>query len=399
MKPAYIPRPMYFDKVKPFIGKSLIKVFTGQRRVGKSFLMYQVMNEMDDDVNIIYIDKEDYAFDSIKDYRNLIEYIESNRRGTKNAIFIDEIQDIEDFEKALRSLYKQPDMDIYITGSNAKMLSGELATYLSGRYIEVQVHSLSYKEYLTFNKIDDPDAISFNNYLKYGGLPNLIHLDFEDNVLFDYLRNISETIIYRDIIRRNNIRNVAFLEKLMRYLADNLGSLVSAKKIADFLKSQRVSISPNSVLDYLKYLNDSFVAQKVQRQDIEGKKIFEIGEKYYFEDLGIRNALVGYRINDIQKLLENVVYKHLKICGYEVRTGVDGNKEIDFIAIKNNEKIYIQVCYLLESEKTMEREFGNLLKVQDQYPKYVLSMSDFESKNTYQGIIHKRISDFLLSFE
>lgn len=399
MKPAYIPRPMYFDKVKPFIGKSLIKVFTGQRRVGKSFLMYQVMNEMDDDVNIIYIDKEDYAFDSIKDYRNLIEYIESNRRGTKNAIFIDEIQDIEDFEKALRSLYKQPDMDIYITGSNAKMLSGELATYLSGRYIEVQVHSLSYKEYLTFNKIDDPDAISFNNYLKYGGLPNLIHLDFEDNVLFDYLRNISETIIYRDIIRRNNIRNVAFLEKLMRYLADNLGSLVSAKKIADFLKSQRVSISPNSVLDYLKYLNDSFVAQKVQRQDIEGKKIFEIGEKYYFEDLGIRNALVGYRINDIQKLLENVVYKHLKICGYEVRTGVDGNKEIDFIAIKNNEKIYIQVCYLLESEKTMEREFGNLLKVQDQYPKYVLSMSDFESKNTYQGIIHKRIPDFLLSFE
>ena len=399
MKPAYIPRPMYFDKVKPFIGKSLIKVFTGQRRVGKSFLMYQVMNEMDDDVNIIYIDKEDYAFDSIKDYRNLIEYIESNRRETKNAIFIDEIQDIEDFEKALRSLYKQPDMDIYITGSNAKMLSGELATYLSGRYIEVQVHSLSYKEYLTFNKIDDPDAISFNNYLKYGGLPNLIHLDFEDNVLFDYLRNISETIIYRDIIRRNNIRNVAFLEKLMRYLADNLGSLVSAKKIADFLKSQRVSISPNSVLDYLKYLNDSFVAQKVQRQDIEGKKIFEIGEKYYFEDLGIRNALVGYRINDIQKLLENVVYKHLKICGYEVRTGVDGNKEIDFIAIKNNEKIYIQVCYLLESEKTMEREFGNLLKVQDQYPKYVLSMSDFESKNTYQGIIHKRIPDFLLSFE
>lgn len=399
MKPAYIPRPMYFDKVKPFIGKSLIKVFTGQRRVGKSFLMYQVMNEMDDDVNIIYIDKEDYAFDSIKDYRNLIEYIESNRRGTKNAIFIDEIQDIEDFEKALRSLYKQPDMDIYITGSNAKMLSGELATYLSGRYIEVQVHSLSYKEYLTFNKIDDPDAISFNNYLKYGGLPNLIHLDFEDNVLFDYLRNISETIIYRDIIRRNNIRNVAFLEKLMRYLADNLGSLVSAKKIADFLKSQRVSISPNSVLDYLKYLNDSFVAQKVQRQDIEGKKIFEIGEKYYFEDLGIRNALVGYRINDIQKLLENVVYKHLKICGYEVRTGVDGNKEIDFIAIKNNEKIYIQVCYLLESEKTMEREFGNLLKVQDQYPKYVLSMSDFESKNTYQGIIHKRVPDFLLSFE
>jgi len=390
---------MYFDKVKPFIGKSLIKVFTGQRRVGKSFLMYQVMNEMDDDVNIIYIDKEDYAFDSIKDYRNLIEYIESNRRGTKNAIFIDEIQDIEDFEKALRSLYKQPDMDIYITGSNAKMLSGELATYLSGRYIEVQVHSLSYKEYLTFNKIDDPDAISFNNYLKYGGLPNLIHLDFEDNVLFDYLRNISETIIYRDIIRRNNIRNVAFLEKLMRYLADNLGSLVSAKKIADFLKSQRVSISPNSVLDYLKYLNDSFVAQKVQRQDIEGKKIFEIGEKYYFEDLGIRNALVGYRINDIQKLLENVVYKHLKICGYEVRTGVDGNKEIDFIAIKNNEKIYIQVCYLLESEKTMEREFGNLLKVQDQYPKYVLSMSDFESKNTYQGIIHKRVPDFLLSFE
>lgn len=400
-KYSNIERPIYLDRITPFIAKPIIKVLTGQRRVGKSYIMLQLIDKIkksDANINIIYIDKEKYDFDQIRNYEDLIKYINNSDKPGKNAIFIDEIQDIQEFEKALRSLYSNSHFDIYITGSNANLLSGELATLLSGRYVEIQVNSLSYVEFLQFHDLNDSSE-SFMNFLRFGGLPNLIHLPLQEHIVYDYLSNIYTTILYKDVIKRYNIRNVTFLENLIRYLADNLGSIVSAKKIADFLKSQKLTISPNTVLDYLDFIQQSFFIHKVQRQDIKGKKIFEIGEKYYFEDTGLRNSIIGFRINEIQKLLENVVYNHLRICNYDIKMGVFNQKEVDFIATKNGEEVYIQVCYLILDKNTHNREFGNLLDIKNQFPKYVLSLDAPKNSNTYKGIIHKNVSEFLLNFK
>ncbi|MDZ7899758.1 MAG: ATP-binding protein [Arcicella sp.] len=396
----YIKRPIYMDKIMPFLGKNIIKVLTGQRRVGKSYLMYQIIEQLkatNSDINIIYIDKEKYEFDSIKNYEDLINYYQNHSIEGKNALFIDEVQDINEFEKALRSLYSRENIDIYITGSNANMLSGELATFLSGRYIEIQVNSLSYPEFLIFHQKSNSQE-TFMEFLRFGGLPNLIHFPLEEPIVSEYLQNIYHTILYKDVIRRNSIRNVSFLENLVNYLADNLGSIVSAKKISDFLKSQQVSITPNTVLDYLDFIQNSFFIHRAKRQEIKGKKIFEIGEKFYFEDTGLRNSIVGFRLNEIQKLLENVVYNHLRICGYKVRVGVLGQNEIDFVAEKNNETVYVQVCYLIQEQATHDREFGNLLAIKNQFPKYVLSMDALHNSNTFMGINHKSIPDFLIEF-
>ena len=390
-----IERPSYSRRVTPFIGTNLIKVFTGQRRVGKSYLMLQVMESLRQaGSHVIHIDKEKYEFDFIKNYADLMEYIEQHKKE-KNALFIDEIQDIDLFEKALRSLYNDPAFDIYITGSNATMLSGELATYLSGRYVEIRVHALSYPEFLVFHQQTDT-AESFMAYLQFGGLPNLIHLLLQASVVYDYLKNVYNTILVKDVIKRNQIRNVYFLENLVNYVADNIGSIVSSKRISDYLRSQKLSISNNTVNDYLGFLENSFFIAKVNRATIQGRKVFEIHQKYYFEDIGLRNAIVGYRPNDIHKLLENVVYNHLIINEYAVTVGVDGVNEIDFVAEKNGEKMYVQVCYLLQDPSTVEREFGNLLNIPDQYPKYVVSMDTLISPNTYQGIKHLTVRAFLL---
>lgn len=394
MKTNIIPRPHYYHKVAPFVGVNLIKVFTGQRRVGKSYLMLQVMESIrTTGTHIIHIDKEKYEFDFIKNYVDLMDYVDQNKQE-KNALFIDEIQDIDAFEKALRSLYNDPTFDIYITGSNATMLSGELATYLSGRYVEIRVHPLSYLEFLAFHQKED-SSDSFEAYLKFGGLPNLIHLPLHENVVYEYLRNVYNTILVKDVIKRNQIRNVYFLENLVNYVADNIGSIVSSKRISDYLRSQKLSISNNTVYDYLSFIENSFFIAKVNRAAIQGRKVFEIHQKYYFEDLGLRNAIVGYRPNDIHKLLENVVYNHLVINGYVVTVGVEGATEIDFVAEKNGEKLYVQVCYLLQDPNTIAREFGNLLQIPDQYPKYVVSMDTLISPNTYQGIHHLSVREFI----
>lgn len=395
----YIARPHYFEKVRPFIGKEIIKVFVGQRRVGKSYLMYQVIDyikQQDDTANIIYVDKEDDAFDAIVDYKTLLDYITVNvKEGRKNAVFIDEIQEIEQFEKALRSIHAKKGYDVYVTGSNANMLSGELATFLSGRYIEISVFSLSYPEFLVFHKLE-VDNKSFQKFLRYGGLPFLVHLPLEDHIVFEYLKNISETIIYRDIVKRYGVRNIAFLESLISYVADNLGSIVSASKISKFLKSQNIKISTNVVIDYLSHLNNAYLVKQVKRVDIKGKKIFEIGEKYYFQDIGLRNSLVGFNaVSDIGKVLENVVYSHLLFMGYKVKIGILGDMEIDFVAERNGQMMYVQVCYLLAEQSTIDREFGNLLKIQDQYPKMVLSMDEHFGESSYQGIKHQSIRSFL----
>lgn len=401
MKTLNIPqelkkRDAYITRIRPFINKNLIKVLTGQRRVGKSYLLFQLMQEiekLEHDANLIYINKEDLNFDFIRNAQDLNNYILSQTVDTKkNYIFIDEIQDIVEFEKALRSLLLNENNDIYITGSNANMLSGELATYLSGRYIEFNIMSLSYPEFLQFHQIENNDE-SLNKYFLYGGLPYLINLPL-NNQVFEYLKSIYSTIVYRDVVSRYNIRNTALLERLIVFLADNIGNIFSAKRISDFLKSQQTNTSPNQIQHYTEQLANSFLLHKVSRYDIKGRRIFEVGEKYYFENTGIRNILIGYRPDDLGKILENAVYNHLLYKGWEVKVGVFERNEIDFVCQRNGETMYIQVALRLDEQKTIEREFGNLLNINDNYPKYVITNDQF-SGNSYQGIQHINIRDFL----
>ncbi|HYX07525.1 MAG TPA: ATP-binding protein [Bacteroidales bacterium] len=395
----YIERPLYIDRLKPFIGKSLIKVLIGQRRVGKSYLLMQVrdlIKKQTPDIQIIYINKEQHEFSKIKNSDDLFLYLKENvNENSKVALFIDEIQDIESFEITLRDLVTRGNYDIYCTGSNANLLSGELATYLSGRYIEIKVFGLSYTEFLLFYSLQDSVA-TFQDYLKFGGLPYLINLNTDIQVAYEYLTSIYNTILLKDVVSRFKVRNVNFLENLIAFLADNIGSIVSSKKISEYLKSQKVNISTQVVIDYLGYLETSFLIFKVKRTGIESKKVFEIGEKYFFEDIGIRNAIVGYKTSDIHKILENVVYLHLRMAGYSVTVGQEGNKEIDFIAQKSGEKIYVQVAYLLTNEETKNREYGNLLEISDNFPKYVVTMDELTEISTYKGINRMHIKDFCL---
>lgn len=395
----YINRPLYIDKIKPYIGKSLIKVLIGQRRVGKSYLLMQIMElilKKEPDTQIIYINKELHEFSAIKDSDDLFAYLnETVKEDHKVALFIDEVQDIKSFEITLRDMATRANYDIYCTGSNANLLSSELATYLSGRYIEIKVFGLSYSEYLTFHKKDDSIS-AFNDYLKIGGLPYLINLNNDVEVAYEYLKNIYNTILLKDVVARFNVRNISFLENLVVFLADNMGCIVSSRKISKYLKSQRINISTQVVIDYLGYLETSFLIFKVKRMGIEGKKIFEIGEKYYFEDIGIRNTIVGYKANDIHKLLENIVYLHLRVAGYSITVGIEGNNEIDFIAEKGGEKIYVQVAYLLTNQETIDREFGNLLNISDNFPKYVVTMDETTEIGTFKGIKRMQVKDFCL---
>ena len=401
MSKMVIKRKRYLDKVAPFMGKDIIKVLVGQRRVGKSYLLLQIMDELKrrgvKKDRIIYLNKELNEFDGIANYTDLLSYVRKKAPGRgKISLFIDEIQEIDRFEKALSSLQARGGYDIYCTGSNADLLSGELATRLSGRYVEIKVFGLSFMEFLDFHKLKN-DKEAFIKYIRFGGLPYLINLRLEDEIAYDYLKNIYNTIVLKDIVARHNIRNVAFLQRLIEFLADNTGSLVSAKKISDFLKSQRIKISPNIVLNYLSFLTAAFFIFKVSRSEIAGKKIFEIGEKYYFEDLGIRHAIVGFKQPDINKVLENIVFLHLRIAGYEVTVGKIEDKEIDFVCEKGGERLYVQVAYLLADQKVRDREFGNLLKIRDNYPKIVVSMDEV-SGGKYQGIEQVNIRDFLGRF-
>ena len=390
-------RTRYLDRIQPFMGKNIIKVFTGQRRVGKSYLLFQLMaflQKQNKNVAIIYINKEDLAFSSIQTATDLQEYVMANKsKKSKTYVFIDEIQDILHFETALRSLLLYEDLDLYCTGSNANLLSGDIAGHLSGRYIEIVVYSLSYIEFLDFHSLKDTQS-SLDKYLKYGGLPYLKHLPLEEAIVFEYLKNIYSTIVYRDIINRYAVRNVPFLEQLVLFLAGNTGSIFSAKKISDFLKSQRINMAPNQVQTYIQHLTNAFLVHKVARYDIIGKRLFEIGEKYYFENLGIRHGLWGYRIEDRGKIMENAVYNHLLFNGYKVQVGVMGSTEIDFIGEKDGEKLYIQVALTINDTTTMVREFGNLKSIPDSYTKMVITMDAF-SGNTYEGIQSVDLRSFL----
>ncbi len=393
----YITRGGYLEKITPFINQNLIKVLVGQRRVGKSYLLFQIIDfikSKDSNANIIYINKEQYEFDAIKTYNDLIEYVNTKvKKKVLNYLFVDEIQDVQEFERALRHFALDEKMDIYCTGSNANLLSGELATFLSGRYVEFKVYSLSYLEFIDFHEFDN-DIESLKKYMRWGGLPFLKNLQKTDEVLSEYLKSIYTTIIYKDIVSRFQIRNMVFLENLVLFLANNIGNVISSKKISDYLKAQKINMSPQIVLNYLDYLKQAFLIYNVRRMDIGGKKVFEINEKFYFEDWGISNALLGFSYMDIGKIIENVVYIHLKISGYEVLIGKVGDKEIDFVGQKNGNKIYIQACYLIADEKVKQREFGNLSEIKDNYPKIVVSLDDYAPENV-AGIKHMHLREFL----
>ncbi|MBR5215245.1 MAG: ATP-binding protein [Bacteroidales bacterium] len=390
-------RDSYINRIKPFMRTNTIKVMVGHRRVGKSYILYQLINLINSEesnANIIYINKEDLDFDFIRTYRDLYSYVKDRLlEERRNYIFIDEIQEIEDFHLAIRSLALNDNNDIYITGSNSKMLSSELANELGGRYVEFKIYSLSYMEFLQFHKLDNDDE-SLEKYIHFGGLPYLINIPMEEQIVMEYVKSVYSTIVLRDVIQRKNIRNTIFLEQLIRFLADNTGSLFSSKSISDFLKSQNVKLASNQVSEYADYLAEAFVVHRIGRYDVIGKRFFEIGEKYFFENMGIRNAVAGYKIQDRAKRIENVVCNHLIYCGYEVKVGTMMSEEIDFVCTRNGETMYVQVSAELSRQETIDREFGNLLKIKDNYPKIVVS-GERSFGNTYQGIKHIYIRDFL----
>lgn len=394
-----ILRQNYLDKIFKYLGKEMIIVLTGQRRVGKSYLLKQFYQEKikEPDSNIIYIDKEKREFDFIRNYQNLNDYIESKFVKDKhNYILIDEVQDIAEFERSVRSYRTEENADVIITGSNAKMLSGELSTIIGGRFKEIYIQPLSYEEFLTFHSLDDNDD-SLTQYINLGGMPGLNKIGLHEDDVREYQKDIYNTVLLKDVIMRNNIRNVNFLENLVLYLADNTGKIISANNVSKYMKSNGENISASVILNYLNYLSDAYIINKVNRYDVHGKRLFDSNEKYYFEDNGIRNAIAGgTREGDVEKVIENVVYQNLVRLGYEVCVGQLQSSEIDFVCTKpNGEKIYVQVSYLIVNEETRKREFGNLMKIQDNYPKYVISMTPLITNNDYDGIKHIHLRNFL----
>lgn len=395
-----IKRPSYTERIAPFINKNIIKLLTGQRRVGKSCILRQIQDHImqtQPESNTICINKELEEYSFIRTHDDLSQYVKDHlKEGKANYLFIDEVQDIQGFENTLRSLQAQDACDIFVTGSNATMLSSELSTYLSGRYIEFHIHSLTYQEFLEFHKVD-ASTQSLRNYLTFGGLPYLSNLPLEQEIVFEYLRNVYSTIILKDVVKREGIRNVDFLETLAIYTADNVGNLFSANNISRYLKSQHVNISALQVINYLKALQNAYLINKVRRIDVNGLHTFEIGDKYYFEDLGLRNCHFGFSMQkDIHKLMENAIFLHLAQQHYEVFTGQQtSGKEIDFVGRKGDEVIYVQSAYLLADEKTREREFGNLQAIRNNYPKYVVSLDEWTSGSSVDGIKHVHLGEFL----
>lgn len=380
------------------LGKGILIVLTGQRRVGKSYIMREIVQrKQQDGACVIYIDKEKTAFDFIQSYKDLVAYVDEHREAGKHTyILIDEVQEIEEFERGLRNYYDRPDIDIIVTGSNSDTLSSDLATLLSGRHMEIFVQGLSYAEFLVFHNLkDDDDALQ--KYLNYGGLPGLRPVGLEDaEVVRQYLQGVYNTILVKDIVRRKKVRNVPFLENLIRYVADNIGKPLSATNIQNYMTSNKSEVSKNLVLKYLKATTEAFLIHNVTRYNLHGKKLLENNDKYYFGDVGLRNFIAGgRRANDIEKVVENLVYQHLVRLGYKVTVGQMYATEIDFVATKGDFTIYVQASYLISEEATFQREFGNLQKINDNYPKYVVSMTPFMDSSKYEGIIHIPLKDFL----
>ena len=393
-----ISRPNYYSKVEKLLGTGILIVLTGQRRVGKSYVMKElVQRKQQEDACVIYVDKEKTAFDFIENYKDLVAYIEKCMEPGKHTyILIDEVQEIDEFERGLRNYYDSPDIDIIITGSNSDTLSSDLATLLSGRYIEIFVQGLSYGEFLIFHNLEDNDD-ALRKYINYGGLPGLRPMGLDDpEVVRQYLQGVYNTILVKDIVSRKKVRNVPFLENLIKYVGDNIGKPLSATNIQNYMTSNKNVVSKNLILKYLKATAEAFLIQNVTRYNLHGKKLLESNDKYYFGDVGLRNYVTGgRRANDIEKIVENLVYQHLIRLGFKVNVGQMYATEIDFVGTKGDDTIYVQASYLITEESTFEREFGNLQKINDNYPKYVISMTPFMDSSKYEGIIHIPLAEFL----
>ena len=395
-----ILRHSYLNRIERHLGKDTIIILTGQRRVGKSYILRSFRDKVsvEKGSNVIFIDKEKHEFYTIKTYQDLNSYIDSRRdKRKKNYILVDEIQEIEQFEKSVRSYYEEPDIEIVVTGSNSKMLSSDLSTIIGGRYKEIYVQALSYEEFLQFHNLSDSDS-ALSKYIQFGGLPGLLKVGLDEQDAREYQQNVINTVLLKDVIMRNQIRNVPFLENLVRFLADNTGKIISANSIAKYMKSQGDGATSTAVASYTKALCDSYLIHRVNRYDIHGKRLFENNDKFYFEDHGIRNTLAGgSREGDIEKVIENIIYDQLIRTGYEVTVGQLQAGEVDFVCTKpEGQRIYVQASYIIGDDTTREREFGNLRDIKDNYPKYVVSMTPLVDRQDADGITHIHLRRFLL---
>jgi len=395
-----LTRNGYASKVDSWLGKGQVIVVTGQRRTGKSYVIKDFMarHSSESDVNMIYVDKEKKDFDSIVSYRELNAYIDERFDHSRhNCILVDEIQDIDEWERSVRSYRAEENTDIIITGSNSKMLSSDLSTLLAGRCEEIPVYPLTYNEFLEFHGLTDSDD-SLIMFLNYGGLPGLRRVGINDDEhVWEYIKSVFNTVVLKDIIERHDIRNIPFLNNLVRFLADNVGKLNSATNIMNTMKSLGQNVSTKVVLEYTDYFEEAYLLSSAPRFDIHGKRVFESNEKVYFGDIGIRNLIAGgQRDQDIEKVIENVVYNQLVCDGYDVRVGQLRVGEIDFVCSKPGRKIYVQASYLISNEKTREREFGRLKNIRDNYPKYVISMTPMVKRTDDDGIIHLGLREFLV---
>ena len=391
------------QRIRPFMNTDLIKVFTGIRRAGKSVMLELVKNELKEsgigEENFLCINFEQFSNSQYLDVQSLYKKIVDFQKNTKGKIylFFDEIQEVDGWEKCINSCRIDFDCDIYITGSNAKLLSGELATYLAGRYVEFVIYPFSFAEFFEMNLIKNPNvdkATCFMQFLKTGGMPFLSNFPDDDSAKSQYLIDIYNSVVLKDVVKRNNIRDVDTLERIVSYAFSNIGHIFSATSLSKYFKSENRKISHDTILNYLKFCSDAFLFYKINRYDLEGKKIVTVNEKYYCADHGLREALFGKNIQNIDQVLENIVCLELLRRNYKVYVGKKGDLEIDFITEKQGKKIYIQVAYLLANEETLKREFSVYNFVKDSYPKYVVSMDDLDFSQN--GIIHKNIKDFLL---
>lgn len=394
-----LTRQHYADIVDSWIGKGNIIAVVGSRRVGKSYVLKDFIQRHKDetDINIIYIDKEKKAFKDIKTKDDLDAWIEARFiEGKHNCILIDEAQEIKKFEESVSNWYSEDNTDVIITGSNSKMLSGELATLLSGRHVEVRIHPLTYAEFLQFHNLPDSDE-SLMTYLNYGGLPGLRKVGLgSDEQVWAYLTSVFNTIMLKDIIERHDIRNIPFLNNLIAFYADTTGKLTSANGISKYMKSQEENVSSNLILLYRGFYAEAYLIDVVPRYDIHGKKIFESNEKVYWDDLGLRNLKAeGSMDSYIEKVIENAVYKHLCFLGYEVKVGVLNAGEVDFVCTKPGNTVYVQASYIISNDETRRREFGPLEKIKDNHPKYVISATPLLTQRDENGIKHLSLREFL----
>lgn len=398
-----ISRELYMKRIRPFINTELIKVFTGIRRSGKSVMLELVKNELKksgvSDKNFLCINFEQFSNSELLDakilHKRIVEFQKS--ADGKIYLFFDEIQEVDGWEKCINSCRVDFDCDIYITGSNAKLLSGELATYLAGRYVEFVIYPFSFAEFLEMNRQKNSQvdkSACFTAFLKTGGMPFLANFFGDDSAKNQYLMDIYNSVVLKDVVKRNNIRDVDTLERIIAYAFSNIGHIFSATSLSKYFKSEKRNISHDTILNYLKFCTDAFLIYKISRYDLEGKKVLTVNEKYYCADHGLREAVFGKNTQNIDQILENIVCLELLRRNFKVFVGKKDESEIDFIAERNGVKIYVQVAYLLASEETVRREFSVYDSIKDNFPKYVVSMDEFDfSRN---GIIHRNIRDFLL---